>query len=59
MSRVVAVLTARTTSIPPATLHSSKTDAATEFPITRADSLVCAAYAASVLDNALIRLGYD
>jgi Golgi phosphoprotein 3 len=59
MSRVVALLTARTTSIPPAALHSSKTDAAIEFPITRAVSLVCAAYAASVLDNALVRLGYD
>ena len=59
MSRVVALLTARTTSIPPAALHSSKTDANIEFPVARAVSLVCAAYAASVLDNALVRLGYD
>ena len=59
MSRVDGLLTACTTSIPPAALHSSKTDAAIEFLITWAVSFVCAAYAASILDNALVRLGYD
>jgi len=69
MSRVVALLTARTTTVPPAALPtsnikgsaSSSTASPTniEFPVTRTVSLVCAAYAASVLDNALIRLGYD
>jgi golgi phosphoprotein 3 len=68
MSRVVALLTARTTTIPPNALPgaavkgSSVLSAAQtniEFPVTRAVSLVCAAYAASVLDNALVRLGYD
>lgn len=66
MSRVVALLTARTTTIPPAALPgNSKTPSSAapppdlEFPATRTISLVCAAYAASVLDNALVRLGYD
>lgn len=64
MARVVALLTARTTTIPPAALLTgadSKSSSASniEFPVTRAVSLVCAAYAASVLDNALVRLGYD
>ncbi|KAG8831800.1 hypothetical protein FRC17_002552 [Serendipita sp. 399] len=67
MSRVVAVLTARTTTIPPAALpgaaikgsYSSPAQPNIAFPITRTVALVCAAYAASVLDNALVRLGYD
>ncbi|PVF98938.1 putative VPS74-protein [Serendipita vermifera] len=68
MTRVVSLLTAQTTTIPPNALpggsikgSSSSSAAQTniEFPVTRAVSLVCAAYAASVLDNALVRLGYD
>lgn len=68
MSRVVALLTARTTTIPAAALpgaaikgsfSSSSVQPNIVFPITRTIALVCAAYAASVLDNALIRLGYD
>ncbi|CCA70584.1 probable VPS74-protein involved in protein-vacuolar targeting [Serendipita indica DSM 11827] len=68
MSRVVALLTARTTTIPAAALpgaaikgsfSSSSVQPNIAFPITRTVALVCAAYAASVLDNALIRLGYD
>jgi golgi phosphoprotein 3 len=68
MTRVVSLLTAQTTTIPPNALpggsikgSSSSSAAQTniEFPVTRAISLACAAYAASVLDNALIRLGYD
>ena len=68
MSRVVALLTARTTTIPAAALpgaaikgsfSSSSVQPNIVFPITRTVALVCAAYAASVLDNALIRLGYD
>jgi Golgi phosphoprotein 3 len=61
MSRVVALLTARTTTIPPAALpgNTKASSSNIEFPITRTISLVCAAYAASVLDNALVRLGYD
>ncbi|CAG8670370.1 10795_t:CDS:2 [Acaulospora colombiana] len=68
MTRVVSLLTAQTTTIPPNALpggsikgssSSSAAQANIEFPVTRAVSLVCAAYAASVLDNALVRLGYD
>lgn len=62
MSRVVALLTARTTTIPPAALAGTSKGSPSspiEFAVTRAISLVCAAYAASVLDNALVRLGYD
>ncbi|KAG8779787.1 hypothetical protein FRC15_009936 [Serendipita sp. 397] len=67
MSRVVALLSARTTTIPPAALpgaaikgsYSSPAQPNIAFPVTRTVALVCAAYAASVLDNALIRLGYD
>ena len=68
MTRVVALLTARTTTIPPAALPGAAVKGSSvlsagqnniEFPVTRAVALVCAAYAASVLDNALVRLGYD
>ncbi|KIM30878.1 hypothetical protein M408DRAFT_327821 [Serendipita vermifera MAFF 305830] len=68
MTRVVALLTARTTTIPPAALPGAAVKGSSvlstgqtniQFPVTRAVSLVCAAYAASVLDNALVRLGYD
>lgn len=71
MSRVVALLTSRTTTIPPTALPTihikgsssssapSTSNQSIEFPVTRTVALVCSAYAASVLDNALVRLGYD
>ncbi|KAH9930414.1 GPP34-domain-containing protein [Epithele typhae] len=55
VSRVVALLTATTAAVPPAALGKEGTQARAA----RAVCLVCAAYAASVLDNAFGRLTYE
>lgn len=55
VNRIIALLTTRTTSIPPQALDKEGIQART----TRSVALVCSAYAASVLDNALARLGYE
>lgn len=55
VNRVTALLTTRTTTIPAQALDKEGTQARTA----RSIALVCAAYAASVLDNALARLGYE
>lgn len=55
ITRVSALLTARTTTIPAQALDKEGTQAR----VARSVALVCAAYAASVLDNALARLGYE
>lgn len=55
VNRIVTLLTSRTTSIPPQALDKEGTQAR----VTRSVALVCSAYAASVLDNALTRLGYE
>jgi Golgi phosphoprotein 3 len=51
----LALLTARTTAIPPAALHKENV----QYRCMRAVALVSAAYAANVLENALQRLNYD
>ncbi|CCM00454.1 uncharacterized protein FIBRA_02487 [Fibroporia radiculosa] len=55
VSRVVATLTATTSAVPGTALQKEGTQARA----TRAVCLVCAAYAASVLDNAFGRLTYE
>ncbi|KAI6003025.1 Golgi phosphoprotein 3-domain-containing protein [Pisolithus albus] len=55
ITRVVSLLTANTSTIPPSALDKE----GTQCRVTRAICLVCAAYAASVLDNALGRLTYE
>lgn len=55
IQRVVALLTASTSSIPAAALDRE----GIQMRNLRAVCLVCAAYAASVLDNAFGRLGYE
>ncbi|WWD00867.1 hypothetical protein V866_007805 [Kwoniella sp. B9012] len=55
MRRVLTLLTARTAAIPPQALHKE----GVKYRHTRAVVLVCAAYASSVLENALQRLSYD
>ncbi|KAI0945178.1 hypothetical protein AcV7_001787 [Taiwanofungus camphoratus] len=55
ISRVVALLTASTSAVPSAALGKEGTQCRTM----RAVCLVCAAYAASVLDNAFGRLTYE
>ncbi|PCH44625.1 GPP34-domain-containing protein [Wolfiporia cocos MD-104 SS10] len=55
VTRVVALLTAATSAVPSAALHKEGTQARAA----RAVCLVCAAYAASVLDNAFGRLTYE
>ncbi|KAG8689146.1 hypothetical protein FRC08_011076 [Ceratobasidium sp. 394] len=55
VNRVVSLLTTRTTSIPPSALGKE----GTQFRALRAVCLVTSAYAASVLENGLARLGYD
>ncbi|KAJ7239317.1 Golgi phosphoprotein 3-domain-containing protein [Mycena rebaudengoi] len=56
IARLTALLTASTSAIPPAALHK---DESTQCRVTRAVCLACAAYTASVLDNAFGRLGYE
>ncbi|GAB1520096.1 vacuolar protein sorting-associated protein 74 [Rhizoctonia solani] len=55
MNRVVNLLTTRTTTVPDSALGKE----GTQFRAVRAVCLVTSAYAASVLENALARLGYD
>ncbi|KAG6884402.1 hypothetical protein C0993_011490 [Termitomyces sp. T159_Od127] len=55
INRAVSLLTATTASVPPSALDKE----GTQCRVLRAVCLVCAAYAASVLDNAFGRLGYD
>jgi len=55
LRRTLALLTARTTAIPPQALHKENV----QFRTMRAVALVSAAYAANVLENALQRLNYD
>ena len=55
VARVVALLTATTAAVPPAALGKE----GTQCRAARAVCLVCAAYAASVLDNAFGRLTYE
>ncbi|KAG8796775.1 hypothetical protein FRC12_000025 [Ceratobasidium sp. 428] len=55
VNRVVSLLTTRTASIPPSALGKE----GTQFRALRSVCLVTSAYAASVLENGLARLGYD
>nr|ODN88716.1 golgi phosphoprotein 3 [Cryptococcus depauperatus CBS 7841] len=55
LRRVLALLTAKTAAIPPQALHKENV----KYRHMRAIVLVCAAYASSVLENALQRLSYD
>ena len=55
VTRVVSLLTATTAAVPPSAL----TKEGTQCRVMRAICLVCAAYAASVLDNAFGRLTYE
>ncbi|ORX35920.1 Golgi phospho protein 3-domain-containing protein [Kockovaella imperatae] len=55
MKRVLALLTARTAAVPPQALLKEDI----KYRYMRAVVLVCAAYASSVLENALQRLNYD
>ncbi|KAG0697435.1 Golgi phosphoprotein 3-domain-containing protein [Suillus ampliporus] len=55
VTRVVSLLTATTSTVPPSALDKE----GTQCRVTRAVCLVCAAYAASVLDNAFGRLTYE
>lgn len=55
VARVVSLLTATTSAVPAAAVQKEGTQAR----IARAVCLVCAAYAASVLDNAFGRLTYE
>ena len=55
LRRTLALLTARTTALPPAALHKENV----QYRTMRAVALVSAAYAANVLENALQRLNYD
>jgi Golgi phosphoprotein 3 len=55
VARVVALLTAGTSAVPPAALDAP----GTQMRALRTVCLACAAYAASVLDNAFAKLGYE
>jgi Golgi phosphoprotein 3 len=55
INRVVTLLTSTTTALPPAALDKE----GVQCRVLRAVCLVCAAYTASVLDNAFGRLGYE
>lgn len=55
VGRVVSLLTASTSAVPPAALDKE----GTQCRATRAACLACAAYAASVLENACARLTYE
>ncbi|KAI9462752.1 Golgi phosphoprotein 3-domain-containing protein [Russula earlei] len=55
VSRIVALLTAGTSAVPPAAFEAP----GTQMRALRSVCLACSAYAASVLDNAFARLGYE
>ncbi|KAH9983436.1 GPP34-domain-containing protein [Russula compacta] len=55
VSRVVALLTASTSVVPPAAFEAP----GTQMRALRTVCLACSAYAASVLDNAFAKLGYE
>jgi Golgi phosphoprotein 3 len=55
VTRVVALLTAGTSAVPPAAFEAPDT----QMRALRAVCLACSAYAASVLDNAFAKLGYE
>lgn len=55
LRRALTLLTARTTAIPSQALHKENV----QYRVIRAVALVCSAYAANVLENALQRLSYD
>ncbi|EGO03513.1 hypothetical protein SERLA73DRAFT_119219 [Serpula lacrymans var. lacrymans S7.3] len=55
ISRVVSLLTAATSTVPPSALDKE----GTQCRVMRSVCLACAAYAASVLDNAFGRLTYE
>jgi Golgi phosphoprotein 3 len=55
ITRVVTLLTSTTSALPPAALDKE----GVQCRVLRAVCLVCAAYSASVLDNAFGRLGYE
>jgi len=55
VSRVIALLTAGTSAVPPAAFEAPDT----QMRALRAVCLACSAYAASVLDNAFAKLGYE
>ncbi|KAG1789726.1 Golgi phosphoprotein 3-domain-containing protein [Suillus plorans] len=55
VTRAVSLLTATTSAVPPSALDKE----GTQCRVTRTVCLVCAAYAASVLDNAFGRLTYE
>lgn len=55
LRRALTLLTARTTALPAQALHKENV----QYRATRAVALVCSAYAANVLENALQRLSYD
>ncbi|KDR84284.1 hypothetical protein GALMADRAFT_220070 [Galerina marginata CBS 339.88] len=55
VNRVVTLLTSTTSAVPPAALDKE----GVQCRVLRAVCLVCAAYTASVLDNAFGRLGYE
>ncbi|KAG8887757.1 hypothetical protein FRB98_009079 [Tulasnella sp. 332] len=55
VNRVVTLLSSRTSSIPPQALQKEEV----QYRHLRAVCTICAAYAASVLENALNRLTYD
>ncbi|KAK4701900.1 golgi phosphoprotein 3, partial [Phenoliferia sp. Uapishka_3] len=55
LQRTLSLLTSRTAAIPASSLYSENV----RYRTIRAVSMVCAAFAANVLENALVHLGYD
>lgn len=55
LKRTLGLLTARTAAVPQSDLYSANV----RYRTLRAVSMVCAAFAANVLENALVHLGYD
>ncbi|KAL8278306.1 hypothetical protein RQP46_009338 [Phenoliferia psychrophenolica] len=55
LQRTLSLLTARTAAVPSSSLYGPEV----RYRTIRAVSMVCAAFAANVLENALVHLGYD
>ncbi|KAM0751456.1 Golgi phosphoprotein 3 [Meredithblackwellia eburnea MCA 4105] len=55
LQRTLSLLTTRTAAVPSSSLYSENV----RYRTIRAVSMVCAAFAANVLENALVHLGYD